>query len=133
MTAKNTYEEAIRGTAREAVEMERTNMELETLVKTAKKAEVLRCGGIIGIERGCVRMTPEAYLELFPGDREALRAVGPLPGAYVRLEETVDGVRIFTFVPTVRAGALADEKSERRQAKQEIQGAAEGECHTNCL
>lgn len=108
-------------------------MKLETLVKAAKKAEVLRRGGVIGIERGCIRMTPEAYLELFPGDLEALRDVKPLPGAYVRLEETVDGICIFTFIPTVRAAALADEKSERRQANQKIQGAAEGECNTSCL
>lgn len=108
-------------------------MELETLVKAAKKAEVLRHGGVIGIERGCVRMTPEAYLELFPGDLEALRDVKPLPGAYIRMEETVDGIRIFTFIPTVRAGALADERSGRRQAQQKIQGAAEGEGDTGCL
>lgn len=75
---------------------------LKDILKAQKLMKRLRKeNGVVSIDGAYVRMFPEKFLEMFPEEREALKGIKPVSGKFVKLWKMVDGVVIFTDVPSV--------------------------------
>lgn len=75
---------------------------LEKILQAQRLVKELQEGGIVAtVDRSGVQLFPEAYLKLFPGERDGLRDVQKEPGVFVTMAENVDGVQIFTRIPAV--------------------------------
>lgn len=75
---------------------------LEKILQAQRLVKELQEDGIVAtVDRHGVRLFPEAYLKLFPGERNGLWDVQKTPGVFVTMAENVDGVQIFTRIPAV--------------------------------
>lgn len=75
---------------------------LDEVLKAHRLVKKLQVDGIVAtVDRHGVQLFPEAYLRLFPGERDGLRDVQKEPGVFVTMAENVDGVQIFTRIPAV--------------------------------
>lgn len=75
---------------------------MEKILQAQRLVKQLQEDGIVAtVDRHGVQLFPEAYLKLFPGERNGLRDVQKTPGVFVTMAENVDGVHIFTRIPAV--------------------------------
>lgn len=75
---------------------------MEKILQAQRLVKQLQEDGIVAtVDRHGVQLFPEAYLKLFPGERNGLRDVQKTPGVFVTMAENVDGVQIFTRIPAV--------------------------------
>lgn len=75
---------------------------MEKILQAQRLVKQLQEDGIVAtVDRHGVQLFPEAYLKLFPGERNGLWDVQKTPGVFVTMAENVDGVQIFTRIPAV--------------------------------
>lgn len=75
---------------------------LEKILQAQRLVKELQEDGIVAtVDRHGVQLFPEAYLKMFPGERDSLRNAPKTPGVFVTMAENVDGVQIFTRIPAV--------------------------------
>lgn len=100
---------------------------LKDILKAQKLVEKLQDeNGVVTITQKSVWLRPEGYLKLFPDDRELLRGVRPVPGAFVTLAQLVDGVTLYTRIPTVSAREFLPD-AEGGQAQEVVGAATQGQ------
>lgn len=99
---------------------------LKDILKAQKLVEKLQEeDGVVSITKKSVWLRPEAYLELFPDDRGLLQGVRPVPGAFVTVAQLVDGVTLYTRIPTVSAREFLHD-AEGGQAQEVVGTATQG-------
>lgn len=83
---------------------------LDEILKAHRLVKKLQVDGIVAtVDMHGVQLFPEAYLKLFPGERDGLRDVQKEPGVFVTMAENVEGIQIFTRIPSVCASEFLRE------------------------